>query len=104
MSWNPRLTFRARGNFAVVCLISLVEKDKLKGHGVQQTYSRLDYIPDRREKFGLDCKHFVLYLMNKKLTHMFTLAREVRIQWKPALWTPAYYAYPYTFNGQFHLT
>ena len=22
------------------------------------------------EKFGLDCKHFVLYVMNKKLTHM----------------------------------
>ena len=56
------------------------------------------------EKFGLDCEQFVLYLMNTKLTHMFTLAREVRMQWKPALRTRAYYAHPYTFNGQFLLT
>ena len=56
------------------------------------------------EKFGLDCEQFVLYVLNKKLTHMFTLAREVRIQWKPALRTPANYAHPYTFNGQFLLT
>ena len=84
-SWNPRLTFRAHGNFAEVCLISLVEKKK--------SYNKraLDLIIYQTgEKFGLDCKHFVLYVMNKKLTQMFTLAREVRIQWKPALRTPAY--------------
>ena len=56
------------------------------------------------EKFGLDCEQFVLYLMNTKLTHMFTLAREVRMQWKPALRTRSYYAHPYTFKGQFLLT
>ena len=55
------------------------------------------------EKFGLDCEQFVLYVMNKKLYHMFTLAMEVRMQWKPALRTRAYYAHPYTFNGQFLL-